>query len=252
MSTDSQYYAEFYEDLWLREWADMERFNPTARHLKRIIVELIKGVMPVESILDAGCGMGLNVRDLRQHFPLIKITGSDLTEPILELARRYVGEDPLTDFATLDLGGTPLNRQFDLVLCNQVLEHLENDVQAIQNLAAMTRRYLLITVPGGAYNSTSKLVGHFRHYSRADICSKLVAAGMQIRYQREWGFPFHSLYKILLGTLPRSAQKNVGMGHYGAMKKTLSDIIYLLFYGNLFDKGANVIVLAEKSATAKE
>ena len=238
--------VQFYENLWLREWADMERFNPTARHLKRNIVRLIERVMPIESILDAGCGMGLNVRDLRQHFPSIRVTGSDLSEPILDVARKYVGADSFVDFAALDLAKGALDRRFDLVLCNQVLEHLEDDVSAIRHLAQMARRYVLITVPGGAYNSTSKLVGHFRHYSRDEICAKVSAAGLRIIHQREWGFPVHSLYKFMLGSLPRQAQKSVGMGKYGMAKKLISGAIYLAFYANQFDRGANVIVLAEK------
>jgi len=204
--------------------------------------------MPIESLLDAGCGMGVNVRDLRLKFPRLQITGVDLSDRILDLARQYVGPDPMIDFASLDLGQTSLDRQFDLILCNQVLEHLEDDRRAIRNLVQMTRRWLLITVPGGAYNSTSKLVGHFRHYSRDDICRKVEEAGLDIVFQREWGFPFHSLYKWALGSMPIEGQKAIGLGKYGLLKRRLSDLIYLAFCANVFDKGANVIVLAEKRA----
>ncbi len=240
--------VEFYEDLWMVDWADMERFNPTARHLKRIIVALIRGVMPIESLLDAGCGIGVNVRDLRLKFPSLRITGADLSERILDQARQYVGTDPMIEFVPLDLGHTFLDRQFDLVLCNQVLEHLEDDRQAIRNLVQMARRWILITVPGGAYNSTSRLVGHFRHYTRDDICRKVEEAGLKIVFQREWGFPFHSLYKRALGSMTVESQKAIGLGKYGFLKRRLSDLVYLAFWGNCLDRGANVIVLAEKRA----
>jgi SAM-dependent methyltransferase len=248
MNFDARTNIEFYEDLWMVDWIDMERFNPTARHLKRIIVALIRGAMPVESLLDAGCGMGVNVRDLRRKFPHLRITGTDLSERILGLAREYVGPDPMIEFASLDLGQASLDRQFDLILCNQVLEHVEDDRRAIRNLAQMTRRWLLITVPGGAYNSTSKLVGHFRHYSRNDICRKVEEAGLKVVFQREWGFPFHSIYKWALGSMPIARQKAIGLGKYTFLKRRLSDLVYLAFCANVFDKGANVIVLAEKSA----
>lgn len=239
--------VQFYENLWLREWADMEKFNPTARHLKRIIVRLIKQVMPVQTILDVGCGMGLNVRHLHQNFPSIRITGADLSQAILDVAHQYVGANSAIDFIPLDLEKAALDQKFDLVLCNQVLEHIEDDVQALHHLAQMTGKYILITVPGGAYNSTSKLVGHYRHYSRSEICSKVTAAGFRIVSQREWGFPIHNIYKFLLDALPSQTQKAIGMGRYGLMKKLLSGLIYIAFYANQFDKGANVIVLAEKA-----
>jgi len=239
---------QFYNDLWLNQWADMEKYNPTARHLKRFIAQLIYPLSDVNSLLDVGCGMGFNIEDLRKNFPQLKLTGADITEPIIELAKQYTGVDSHTTYKTIDLGLENLDasEQYDLVLCNQVLEHIENDFLAIQNLTKLTNKYILITVPSGRYNSTSKLVGHHRHYSKADLVNKLNSAHLSIIYIREWGFPFHSLYKTALGSLSPESQTAAGMGKYGMIKKGISNILYTLFSFNIFNRGENIIVLAAK------
>lgn len=238
--------VEFYDHLWKEEWQDMERLNPTARHLERMIVKLIHQTEGVRSLVDVGCGMGVNVKRIRKHFPDLFITGTDLSPNILRIAENYVGADPKTKYRPFDLGKDRLEEEFDLVLCSQVLEHIEDDRMAIQNLARMCKRYLLITVPAGKFNSTSTLNGHFRHYQLNDLTKKVVEANFEILYVRQWGFPFHSIYKSLLDFLPIESQKKVGLGKYGPLKKLITHILFTLFYANVFDRGDNIILLAQK------
>lgn len=235
----------FYNDLWAGQWQDMERFNPTARHLEREIIRLIAEKLPLRTVMEAGCGMGVNLKPLSRRFPGVRFTGSDLSDESLRIAREYVGA-PNAEYAVLDLEKGHLGRRFDLVLCSQVLEHIPDDRAALGNLAAMCGRWLLITVPSGRFDSTSELNGHCRHYGKADLLEKIAAAGFEIRHCREWGFPFHSLYKACLGLLPAEAKKTVGLGAYGPLKRGLSHLLFGLFYGNVFDRGDNIIVLAEK------
>ena len=239
---------DFYNEIWTKDWQDMERLNPTARHLETMIVKIIKRLNPIDSILDIGCGIGVNIKRIQRDFPKIRILGTDLSGEILELARNYVGPNPLVEYAQLDLGKNKLEAQFDLILCSQVLEHIDDDSSALENMSRMCRRYLLLTVPGGKYNSTSRLVGHFRHYKKEELIKKVTACKFNIIYVREWGFPFHSIYKWALGKLPEEMQRKAGFGRYGIVKKGVASFLYHLFMGNLFDRGANVILLAEKSS----
>ncbi|MBI5048530.1 MAG: class I SAM-dependent methyltransferase [Deltaproteobacteria bacterium] len=236
----------YYNKLWTEDWYDMERFNPTARHLETIIIGLLRRIYPVQNLLDIGCGIGVNLKRIHKHFPDIQLTGSDLSEDILNLARDYVKEADIEYFC-LDLGKDKLDRKFDVVLCSQVLEHIEDDETAFKNMALMCRKYVIITVPGGAYNSTSKLVGHYRHYTKDALVKMVKSCGFNILYAREWGFPFHSLYKFMLDMLPTESKVKIGLGKYGFFKRGVSHILYLLFLCNIFNRGANIILLAERN-----
>ena len=99
---------------------------------------------------------------------------------------------------------------------------------------------------GGKYNSTSKLVGHFRHYSKKQLVDMVSKTELKIVWAYEWGFPFHSLYKYMLDQLPAEKQAQIGLGKYGFTKKLLSHILFGVFYFNRFDRGANVILLAKR------
>jgi ubiquinone/menaquinone biosynthesis C-methylase UbiE len=238
--------VNFYNELWLNEWQDMERYNPTAQHLERIIARLIKP-LNINSLLDVGCGMGVNIKSLNRHFPNLTICGSDLSADILKIAEKYVGKKTNISYTPVDVAKNKINNTFDLVLLNQVLEHIEDDYAAMENIAKMSKKYVLITVPSGEYNSTSKLVGHVRHYTKSRVLDLLHKNNLEIISFREWGFPFSSLYKFFLNLLPEKSKKKIGLGKYGFFKKAISFILYLIFFGNIFNRGQNIIVLAKKS-----
>lgn len=239
--------VDYYNKLWTEDWYDMERFNPTARHLEVAIVKLLKHIVPVQSLVDIGCGIGVNIKRIHRHFPEIEFVGTDLSDEILKLARNYVKAGRNVEYVQLDVGRDKLNRQFDVVLCSQVLEHIEDDIAALKHMTSMCGKYMIITVPGGNYNSTSRLVGHHRHYKKDELTSMVKSCGFKILYVREWGFPFHSLYKFALDRLPTKYKMRIGLGKYGFFKRALSHILYFLFFGNMFDMGANIVLLAEKN-----
>jgi SAM-dependent methyltransferase len=236
---------EYYDNLWTNEWHDMERFNPTARHLERIIVKVLRTLGPIRSLIDVGCGIGVNMKRIHHHFPDLPLTGTDISPSGIELARRYVGQSPQLEYQVLNVETAALPAKYDVVLCSQVLEHIQDDVRALQHLKQMSSKYLLLTVPGGKYNSTSKLVGHYRHYTKKDLVDKVKSCGLEVMWAYEWGFPFHSVYKFLLDRLPPETQKSVGLGKYGWTKRTISNILFSVFYLNRFNRGANVILLAK-------
>jgi len=243
----------FYTNLWLNEWSDMERYNPTARHLKLIIKEVISNYGEISSLFDAGCGSGFNLEDIKKYRPNLELSGADITESIINEANIYLS-DPSIKLTVLDLSKelqiSP--KKYDLVLCNQVLEHISNDLQAIRNLINLSNKFILITVPSGRYNETSKLVGHVRHYTLSDLMSKLNAEGVEIIRVFEWGFPFHSIYKFSLNLLPPKIQKKAGMGKYGIIKKLVSYFLYICFFLNSKKAGENIIVLGKVSPHQKE
>ncbi len=101
----------------------------------------IREMMPkgVRSILDVGCGNGIVTNALAEDYD---VTGIDPSPVALEYvlgkkAQASIEEIPYQDSS------------FDLVICNQVLEHLEEKAlqTGINELKRVARTHLLIGVP---------------------------------------------------------------------------------------------------------
>ena len=73
---------------------------------------------------------------------------------------------------------------FDLILCNHVLEHIEDDGLALRNMLGRVQKggKLALFVPALTclYGSFDRLAGHYRRYSRAELLRVLSASGWQV------------------------------------------------------------------------
>ncbi len=95
-------------------------------------------------ILDAGCGEGFFCSKLREAFPDADITGCDGAAEALEIARNM---NPGVSFEEANLYELPYdNNEFDLVVCSEVLEHLNDPGKAFKELCRVGKG-VLITVP---------------------------------------------------------------------------------------------------------
>lgn len=230
-----------YNASWETKWNDMRRFGPTGRHLRRIIVRMIGG-LDYASVLDVGCGQGSLLAALMPLRPNARYAGVDFSEKALEVARQRA---PSAEFATLDLTEGHLERRFDLVLCTDVVEHIEDDAAAIANLAAMTERYLLVTSLQGRMRPYETLVGHYRNYAHGELQAKIEACGLKVVRTVEWGFPFFSpLYRDLFS----ATGIKMTQGAYGPFRRLLAETIYRVFSLNAWNRGDYLFVLAERPA----
>ena len=99
------------------------------------------------SILDAGCGEGFVVNLLCQNLDggIAGICGLELTEEALDIARE---KNPGISFVQGDICKMPFESgTFDIVLCTEVLEHLENPSEALSELMRVSKGAVIVTVP---------------------------------------------------------------------------------------------------------
>jgi len=117
-------------------WKEYDRGNNAALRLS-----MIRSLIPesVTSILDAGCGNGLITNELIQDYDA---TGLDYSEAALSYVNGKTLLGSITNIPCAD-------NNFDLVMCNEVLEHLDTSSlhKAIRELKRVSRRYILISVP---------------------------------------------------------------------------------------------------------
>jgi len=123
---------------------------------------------PEPSILDIGCGAGYNLKYLSTYFK--NVTGMDSSEHALACCRERgvpAEKGSLPDEAPFESGS------FDIVLMMDVLEHIEDDRSAVEEVCRLLRGcgLIIITVPahGFLWTSHDELHSHKRRYETCDI-----------------------------------------------------------------------------------
>lgn len=154
--------------------------NPLARYLMNgflaAVTELYRHSRP-SSVLEVGCGEGnLASHLLGQADPVPqRFEACDLS---LEYLRP--GADPRIEFHEASVYELPYSEDtFDLVVCCEVLEHLEDPEQGLSELARVSRRHVLLSVPwepvwrglnlmrGRYWSALGNTPGHVQHFSRS-------------------------------------------------------------------------------------
>lgn len=235
-----EFTPKFYDEGWGSGWDDMKIYGPTARHTRRFIFQLLSRI-DFKTVLDAGCGTGILLSQIKEKYPTIRPTGSEYSPQGLEFARKRL---PDADFHVLDLSKENLGKKFDLITCIDVLEHIPDDQAALKNLLVMTGGYLLLSVPlGPLIQVEAERMGHVHGYSRHELEGKITNAGLEIVKAIQWGFPFYNLHRRFANRLPAETSG----GTFSSRKKLISNLIYVLFFLNLPYGGERYYVLCRPS-----
>ncbi len=228
---------ETYDRLWGESWGDQQRYGPVHRRQREALVKLIAN-LEVRTVLDVGCGSGDNLAALAQAMPHLVLSGTDISREALALAAKRV---PAATFRQLDVQSEKLDRKFDLVLCNQVIEHLIDDMAGFRNLAQMANRWVLVATMQGRMRRSELAIGHFRNYSNIELTAKAEQAGLEVVDIFGWGFPFYSpLYRTAIEWLPGGPPA----GKFGTMQKSIANFLYYLYALNIPRRGDVVTMLA--------
>ena len=174
------------EERELRALLDADDHHWWYRGRRQIIrAELDRLPLPPDAqVLDAGCGSGRTLQDLRAYG---EVSGIELSE----LAVSHARQRELGDVRVGRVEQLPWeDRTFDLITCLDVLEHTPDDVIVLQELRRVTKPggWLLLTVP--AYPvlwSTHDVVNHhYRRYTRRAL--RRAATGAAWRVDRLTSF----------------------------------------------------------------
>jgi len=149
------------------------------RGRRNVLARAISGVqLPQPArVLDAGCGSGRNMLELKRYG---EVCGVELSETSVELARaRNVG----TVVAGSVLEMPFESDSFDLAVCLDVIEHLEDDRGALRELRRVLAPggTLLVTVPAyqWLWSGHDEINHHHRRYNRRSLLRVAGEAGWQ-------------------------------------------------------------------------
>ena len=209
-------------------------------------------------IIDVGCGDGYFLSILAQRG--FHADGIDASAEAIKICKERVRESTghieccyIEEFKPKEL--------YDLLLCGEVLEHIEDDeafIREINRLAIMNGT-LILTVPLDMklWSKADENAGHFRRYTKSEIFSKLEMAGFSISDYVVWGFPLtryftHFIRKqqTELMTVSANKQPQKKKQLFMKYKLLLKPLKYLFLIDNLFnftEKGVGIIIKAIKT-----
>ena len=159
--------------------------------IDRTFVEHILSLGVAEGhALDIGTGPGVIPIMLAARVPRLRLTGVDLSEPMLQKARHSAeaaGVADRLDFRLGDAKSLPFSKQsFDLVLCNSLLHHLPAPLALLDEISRVSK-------PGGAIllrdlrrPSRLEFPLHARWFGRhySGVMSRLYRASLRAAYTR--------------------------------------------------------------------
>lgn len=181
--------------------------NPIARYLMSGFLtgarELVAQAQP-KDFLEVGCGPG-DLADSLLGDNAAPYWGTDVSLEEIQTARKACPERTFFPASVYDLPFA--DNSFDCVIACEVFEHLDDVEQALAEVARVSSRYVLLSVPweptwramnmarGRYLKDLGNTPGHVQHFSRKAI-RRLVASRFEIVDER------HPLpWTMLLGRL---------------------------------------------------
>ena len=162
-------------------------FKPIEGYIKRI---------DEGKILDVGCAYGFMLKKIPRSFQRF---GIDISGYAIKEARKRV---PDARFIVSDIEqSSPLKKKyFDVILMNDVLEHLENPEAALRNVKRLLKGggYLYITTPNlnkfrrKLFRYADKKEHHISMFSHPGLSCLLSSIGFEII--EHWTYPNCMLY----------------------------------------------------------
>jgi SAM-dependent methyltransferase len=147
------------------------------RGRRKVIECVLCGVElpPRARILDAGCGSGRNMLELNRHGT---VTGVELSPTSSALARKRDAGEVLT-CSVLEMPFA--ENSFDLAVSLDVIEHLDDDLEALRELRRVVAPggALLVTVPAyqWLWSGHDEINHHRRRYTRRSLHDVAERAG---------------------------------------------------------------------------
>lgn len=159
------------------------------RQFNKKLIDCVRKTNP-NTILDAGCGEGFTMNLLSEAGIHASMTGIDFSDTAISIAQKI---SPNLNIKKASIYLLPYrNASFDLIICSEVLEHLEDPDTALSEIIRVSKKYILVSVPnepyfqcanffrGKYFQSFGNHPEHINDWSSRSIVEKLKNAGLSI------------------------------------------------------------------------
>ncbi len=240
--------AKYYNDNVREAKRERATYSATMKARARIILGIIKKYGFGKNLLDAGCGTGHLLSLIIKKHPnqFTSIEGTDFSKEACKNTSKILG---IKTFEA-DLKNIKVKKKYDLIICSEVIEHVEDDERVIKNIFNMLNNggNVIFTVPFLMKNwgRFDEISGHVRRYEPGELENKLKKSGIKILDSFAWGNFIYKKYfeKVLKNSNPHKKAKA------SLSKKIIANILsYIFMVDNLFLKqkeGITLFVIGKK------
>jgi 2-polyprenyl-3-methyl-5-hydroxy-6-metoxy-1,4-benzoquinol methylase len=186
-----------------------------AFHILRLASKHIKAGCDV---LDAGCGLGRHAFSIARKYPSISIVGVDLSGENISICngiRKKNHFEGIT-FHKGDLRSVDLGQRFDVIICSDVLEYIEEDNRVLDNFQRLLKENGRLILHTPRLNPR-RYLRLFERYFRCDPREKAAHA-------RE-GYTESQLRKKISKSGLTLASLRYTFGNFGSLSWELSKIL---------------------------
>ncbi len=214
-----------------------------------LIKVLSNRVSNYKNALDIGCGTGTVCFYLASKG--IITTGIDISKRAIDIARinaKQLKIDKMTKFVLDDFSDSKIAEKFDLIICSEVLEHVNDDLKALRKIKNLLKRNgeAFLSVPlKSSFLYRNKLlnkfeveVGHLRRYDDSDFVRLIKKLNFEVIDVRK----NQGVLRDLLFTSTTKSLIVATANKYKIVSEALTFIDKLFFFFGV----SNMTVLARK------
>ncbi|WP_158904633.1 bifunctional 2-polyprenyl-6-hydroxyphenol methylase/3-demethylubiquinol 3-O-methyltransferase UbiG [Burkholderia sp. L27(2015)] len=163
--------ADGYDQLW-GDSSNLEAFGAEGNHARdRLTIEIVDHIeariASDAKVVDIGCGVGDLLSEVRKRRPAIRIFGLDFSSKAVEGAGAAMPDGEFRQFV-IERTLPYETASFDVVMCTDVLEHLENPRLVAAELVRICRPggLVAIVVPDG---DVDQFFGHYWFWNEQSL-----------------------------------------------------------------------------------
>lgn len=120
----------------------------------KVLLDEVRKLKPL-TILDAGCGEGITLHKLQDAKIGKKLEGFDSLDRAIKLGKKLYPQLKLEQGDIYNIKSK--DNTYDVVICSEVLEHLERPEEALREMVRVSKKYLVLSVP----NEPLFMIGNF-------------------------------------------------------------------------------------------